>query len=1079
MFKDKPVKYDDPFWVERAREAEAKVGLPGGLLEAILVHGEKTNADRVSPAGARTPFQIIPQTRKGAINNYGIDPYLSPENAAEVAARLLKDSLDRNNGDVEQAVGEYHGGLNRKAWGPVNKAYRKRVLSGLSSVGQASSSQDVMNANIAGIRSPEEILSGQRERVLGFGKQEPQLQEQNPFVLPREVVEAYNSGAMAPEDAAELEADLAAGAVSMPEGLTLSKPEAPQADAEPQPTPAQVPESVFDAYASGVMDDAAAAELEADAESGAVQLPSELRQARQVAKQAANAGRVGFTDDGVRLITEDEESRYRSGELSNEQKLAMDRALASGQAVFKSQHVDVSGVSKRVSHTAKVGMLGALKGLAGIADLVALGKQKLGFDTQGGFTEGLEQRAARTNFGQPRTRAEEIFQTAAEYGTPTPIPGLSLVAKGASTGAKIASEIIPAAGAGAGAAIADAGGLGETGQSIGAIAGAVLSPGHAGKAVVKSVAEDAGDAIKARLGAKPELATPEPKGVVNTDPFTTSEVIADLSKAGTALTEGGRINAVKRYFEVQSKDVKAALKRMKLHGVDIEDAISPMALAASESVRSATATLSAASTALDTMHTSMFQAVTSAGERILNTLTARVKPDENIGLLLDKELAGRFSKQMDDYKAAADQLYASVGDKVSKTMYTKLPNVRQEFERGLNKAQVLELHKKFPEVSDLLRQAKAGKILNFDWLNTNARIQLDEAFSRAESPLHKEKLAGIKKAFDQDMMDLVRGAGSDEAALDLARALSISSDRYLMRDSVQALFGRDFAAALMKASDGAADSVKKLDPSARVVSSLRQLADGKASEFDNIVKNIPDDLRADFVAEGFSAAFRNAITPGVGVANFNSMSALFGRIFRNKEGFNRIAPIIGSDKARLLRSLSVVFERMSAVHKALVSSRGGTRVSGEMHAARSLGTKFLQSSQRFLTTLITIGATGVGAMSGSTVATMASAAGGAAVGRMLENTAVGAASRQRMVAVAGDVIASPKFREVIEASSNPKAKAAAIDSLITKLAKSEKMQELGKLLGTTDEQALANFIRVSIIGEANRGADDNPAEAVE
>ena len=125
---DKPNSYKDPYWTDLAAQTEAKLGLPGGLLAAIVTKGERSNADQVSEAGARTPFQIIPATRKAAIDKWGIDPWLSPENAAETAGLLLKDSLDRNKGNAAAAVAEYHGGTDRANWGPRTRSYVARVM---------------------------------------------------------------------------------------------------------------------------------------------------------------------------------------------------------------------------------------------------------------------------------------------------------------------------------------------------------------------------------------------------------------------------------------------------------------------------------------------------------------------------------------------------------------------------------------------------------------------------------------------------------------------------------------------------------------------------------------------------------------------------------------------------------------------------------------------------------------------------------------------------------------------------------------------------------------------------------------
>lgn len=120
--------YKDSKWSNLSSITEKRLGLPEGLLKNIVLHGEKSNADQVSSAGAKTVFQIIPQTRDAILKKYKVDAYESDKNSALAAGYLLKEALDRNNGNVEAAIGEYHGGTDRKNWGPINKAYRQRVL---------------------------------------------------------------------------------------------------------------------------------------------------------------------------------------------------------------------------------------------------------------------------------------------------------------------------------------------------------------------------------------------------------------------------------------------------------------------------------------------------------------------------------------------------------------------------------------------------------------------------------------------------------------------------------------------------------------------------------------------------------------------------------------------------------------------------------------------------------------------------------------------------------------------------------------------------------------------------------------
>lgn len=125
-----PDSYRDQLYDKLDAATEQQYNLPAGLLTSVRVNGEKTNADKVSEAGAKTPYQFTPATRAAILDKYGIDVTLNPKNASDGAGILLRDSLQRNDGDPELAVREYHGGTNRDNWGPINNAYAKRVLAG-------------------------------------------------------------------------------------------------------------------------------------------------------------------------------------------------------------------------------------------------------------------------------------------------------------------------------------------------------------------------------------------------------------------------------------------------------------------------------------------------------------------------------------------------------------------------------------------------------------------------------------------------------------------------------------------------------------------------------------------------------------------------------------------------------------------------------------------------------------------------------------------------------------------------------------------------------------------------------------
>lgn len=237
-----PRSFKDPVYAALDAKTEEKLGLPPGLLVSIRTNGERSNADQVSEAAARTPYQFIPATRKAIIDKYGIDPLLSPENASEAAGLLLKEGLDRNKGDVALAVAEYHGGVDRNAWGPRTKSYVQRVTGALpadapAQPAQAQSTFDRVSASMQSGPSPLQT-----------------------------VIKAYQSGAMSPEDAKAFEAQVKAGRVVLPSGVELKAPTA-------APDAVTLPDAVAAAYNSGTMAPEDRKRLDALIQSGAVAKP--------------------------------------------------------------------------------------------------------------------------------------------------------------------------------------------------------------------------------------------------------------------------------------------------------------------------------------------------------------------------------------------------------------------------------------------------------------------------------------------------------------------------------------------------------------------------------------------------------------------------------------------------------------------------------------------------------------------------------------------------------------------------------------------------------------------------------------
>lgn len=217
-----PTSYTDPAYATADQTASAAVGIPPGWLSNIRTKGEKSNADQVSSAGAQTPYQITPTTRQAILDQTGVDPYLNPQNAAYGAAYLLKQSMDRNGGNPILATAEYHGGTDPDNWGPKTMAYVKRVTG--SSPNNPTATPSFMQTGPATSQAPNPYQLAPAPDTASLGSGMPNTPDPSAPSLAK-VVAAYQSGQMAPEDAAAFAADVSAGKVLLPRGVSLNPPD--------------------------------------------------------------------------------------------------------------------------------------------------------------------------------------------------------------------------------------------------------------------------------------------------------------------------------------------------------------------------------------------------------------------------------------------------------------------------------------------------------------------------------------------------------------------------------------------------------------------------------------------------------------------------------------------------------------------------------------------------------------------------------------------------------------------------------------------------------------------------------------
>ena len=253
-----PNDFRDPYWRDLIASTEQRVGIPAGSLRAVVEFGERTPNDRVSSAGARTVFQIIPSTRNAVLEKYGVDAYLSPDNAAEAAALLLQEKLQRNGGNLAQAFGEYHGGTNRRNWGPVTQSYINRTMVGFNRIVSEGQQQE---APVAGAQAQSEFQSIMAQR---------RANEQQNSPIAR-VYEAYRAEQLTPEEQKQFEDDVRENRIMLPQGAALLG-ELPRGMTRPSRA-FEAPQQLLDAYTSGNLSRNERIEFERDVEKGILKIP--------------------------------------------------------------------------------------------------------------------------------------------------------------------------------------------------------------------------------------------------------------------------------------------------------------------------------------------------------------------------------------------------------------------------------------------------------------------------------------------------------------------------------------------------------------------------------------------------------------------------------------------------------------------------------------------------------------------------------------------------------------------------------------------------------------------------------------
>ena len=845
-----PNSYKDPYWSELAYKAATKVGADPDLLVSIIRNGERSNADQVSEAGAKTVFQITDNTAKLIEKKYGINPFLSDENAAEGAALLLKESSERNKGDKYAIAGEYHGGTDRANWGPRTKAYIQRV------VGEKANS------------TPEAISDEKKstfQKSLESRKQESE-QHSNSIAS---VLQAYQSGKMAPEDAKQFEEDVNSGLVMLPRGQSLA---GDTKRAEP-PGAMELPQGVIAAYQNGSMPAEDMKQLDQDVADGLVTLPAGVK--------LQNINDLGILGGIKEAVTGDLRSTEATRTLpewtgmpelnefsTNSAKTALGTMAASPDEIV--QIIKANYPETRVRQdekgnyilTSKDGSDYAIPPGLSVGDIPRILGTVAAFTPAGG---------AVSNLGM--TGAKGLAAAAGTSGAGTALTQAAIEGSQAATGGDFSGKDVLTAGV-AGALLPPAV------KGVEAVGNAIASPAKA------LISRAAGGAAKEAESAAPVVnaVVPESVPVAPAVAPTVEETATTALKASEGVL--GKKKAMEDLAEsvAPDKELLASADR-----IGVREYLQPDHYTTNQAFREvAQAAKSIVGSEGRAAELKGLEEVAKKADDIVTKLGAT----DDLSSLSQKSketLQSAQSKLDDEAEKLFKDLEKGIGATTKVNPTNVINFVRQQAE-ALGGAKNLS-----PIEKNIL--AKLEKKPNYALLD---RVRKDVGSAARMAGQFKDADTGLAKKLyslllqDQQVAAEAKGMGKVFSEANLAVKL-----RKGIEKDLTALFGKNL--------DG--NIVSKL------TSATGNLAKGDITKFVNLVKSVPEDMRQEVVASGLKTAMGKNSS-----INFNTYANWYEGLARNKQAYTAVMSNLPKEAQQNLKDLYIVSNGIAKASKERITT---------------------------------------------------------------------------------------------------------------------------------------------------------------
>lgn len=958
MATQAPNSYKDPFWSDLASSTEQKLGLPSGLLKSVLLYGERSNADQVSEANAKTPFQIIPATRKAVLDKYGVDAYLSPQNAAEAAGLLLKESLQRNKGDIKLAAAEYHGGTDPKNWGPRTKSYIERVTAGVGQEQQATLPG-------GGESTFQRVMAARGGAGAAAG---------GPAMAPgsiQNIFNAYSSGQMTPEEAAEFEADVQSGAIMLPRGAALrGQQPAPAQGTKPSTQVAELPPAVIDAYNTGRMTRQEMMDLEADVKNGMVRAPAGMQLKGTEALGVLGGIREAITGTERETPTTQALPDWASmPELNTFSMASFKSALGTMmtnpqetvqviQSNFPGVQVSQDEKGNFVLQSSIDGQLYAIKPGFQVSDIPRAAGALAAFTPAGRATTlpGMAAAAGGTQAAIEATQAATggRFDAGEVATTAALAPVLPAAVRGVQAVRAARAPVAPTAGPAAPA---------------GAPIGTAMAPA-APAAPVRAAA------------AAPEV---QPSAMQVTPPAAPAAAMTPQELATTARTaaEGGmgatRATSVLAGQAAPDPKVLEAARRL-----GIDEYLQPDHLTSNQAYRElAQAVKSIPGSQTRAAEIQGLEQVGLRADRLINEIggtTDLSKLNQAVRTQLDQTVTNLANQSDDAYKALRTQIPSQTrGEATNVLEFVQRRADDLDGAENLSALEKMVRSKLTPkpikdEAGNVIgTRAPTYALIDDVRRDVGAAARQAGPFADADTGLAKQ----LYRLIDDDQFALAQGAGQGES---YRLAKSLVQMRKGFEDDMVSLFGRQLDQSL----------VGKLE------SATMSLTKGDADKLAKILTAIPKDMRQMVTASALNTAFGKATQNGA--LNFNTYAKWYEGLLANKQAYAALMANLPQPARKQLSDLYRVASNVSKATRERITTGRIQAVQQELQGADNLLTNIYGVAKRAAVGLPIEAATTAVGLPGAGIASGLAAA--------LTKTKPGA------LKAADELISSPEFQRL-------------------------------------------------------------------